>query len=275
VITFNDVLESAGIDPGMVLLARHHDHRSQYGSIYELWKRPNGPAVVEEYQRIQRLPRFKSVQGGGSVASFVVTPGKETLFVGLYAVGASTTCPPGQRDPITGEDITGYTIYQMDYDDRLGMCREHLCIEWGPAYRTWVQQALPNPKPVLHAPPGVLANLAEALDEGAEVSGSEGRLYVLRHRLRERDARLRERKVDAVRRGGGSLSCEVCRFDFEETYGERGRGFIESHHIVPLHETGERTTRLDDLALLCANCHRMVQRSPWLAPGELRDLMRS
>jgi hypothetical protein len=80
VITFNDVLESAGVDPGKVLLARHHDRRSQQGSIYEIWMRPNGPAVVEEYQRIQRLPRSKSVQDGGSVASFVVTPDKETLF---------------------------------------------------------------------------------------------------------------------------------------------------------------------------------------------------
>jgi putative restriction endonuclease len=31
------------------------------------------------------------------------------------------------------------------------------------------------------------------------------------------------------------------------------------------------TTRLEDLALLCANCHRMIHRaSPWLSVEELR-----
>jgi predicted HNH restriction endonuclease len=27
----------------------------------------------------------------------------------------------------------------------------------------------------------------------------------------------------------------VCGFDFAQTYGDRGKGFIECHHIVPLH----------------------------------------
>jgi hypothetical protein len=237
--------------------------------------RPNGRAVVEEYQCIQRRPCFKSVQDGGYVASFVVTPGKETLFVGLYKVGAPTPCPPGRRDPVTGEDITGCVLYEMDYDDRLGECQERLCIEWGLAKRAWVQSARRNPKPVLYAPPTVLANLAEALDEGAELSGDEGRIFMLRHRARERDARLRGRKIDAVRGIGGPLSCEVCGFDFETAYGERGRGYIECHHIIPLHQTGERTTHLDDLALICASCHRMIHRSPWLTPGQLRELLRS
>lgn len=181
------------------------------------------------------------------------------------------TCPPGLRDPVTGEDITGYHLYPMDYDDRLDECREHLSIDWGQGYRTWVQHALSNPKPVLYGPTKVLA---DALDnEDTEVSGSEGRHLMLRHRVRERDARLRLRKIEATRRAGRPLACEVCGFDFEVTYGKRGSGFIECHHIIPLHETGERITRLDDLALICANCHRMIHRQPWLTPIGLRDLI--
>ncbi|MGF7234005.1 MAG: HNH endonuclease [Frankia sp.] len=70
------------------------------------------------------------------------------------------------------------------------------------------------------------------------------------------------------------LRCEVCGFDFEKTYGSRGAGYIECHHIVPLHTTGQRATKLDDLALICANCHRMIHRgTPWLSPDELRETL--
>jgi 5-methylcytosine-specific restriction enzyme A len=68
------------------------------------------------------------------------------------------------------------------------------------------------------------------------------------------------------------LICEACEFDFELTYGERGRGFIEVHHGIPLHQLlpGAKT-KLDDLHLLCANCHRMIHsRRPWLTLDELR-----
>jgi len=72
----------------------------------------------------------------------------------------------------------------------------------------------------------------------------------------------------------GRLACETCGFDFEAAYGERGKGFIECHHTKPLADLEhERTTKLDDLALLCANCHRMVHaKRPWLDVSEVRRL---
>jgi 5-methylcytosine-specific restriction enzyme A len=113
-------------------------------------------------------------------------------------------------------------------------------------------------------------------DEDDDLAGNEGRLLIRRHVARERDPRLRRRKIAAVLSQGGSLACEACGFDFEETYGERGQGYIECHHVVPLHATGPRSTRLSDLALLCANCHRITHaRPPWLTPQELRSLMES
>ena len=39
---------------------------------------------------------------------------------------------------------------------------------------------------------------------------------------------------------------------------------------------GEVKTRLDDLILICANCHRMIHRhNPWLTPDHLRALVRA
>ncbi|MBM7814871.1 HNH endonuclease [Saccharothrix algeriensis] len=108
-------------------------------------------------------------------------------------------------------------------------------------------------------------------DEGA---AREGRLLERRHLRRERDPRLRRKKLAEALREHGALRCEVCGFDFHRAYGARGEGYAECHHVVPLHVSGETTTKLQDLAVLCANCHRMVHRGTrWLTPAELRGVV--
>lgn len=120
---------------------------------------------------------------------------------------------------------------------------------------------------------GDLLNLTVPAED-EDIAASEGRLLIRLHVARERDQRLRTRKIQAVQLNGKALACEACGFDFARTYGERGRGYIECHHVIPLHVTGTRTTRLDDLSLLCANCHRMIHaRPPWPTPTELRALI--
>jgi 5-methylcytosine-specific restriction enzyme A len=102
----------------------------------------------------------------------------------------------------------------------------------------------------------------------------EGRLLYRRHRTFERDRRLVERKKAAALAAHGRLACEVCGFDFEAAYGSAGSGYIECHHLLPLHEAGRRRNRLSDLALLCANCHRVAHRvRPWPSIAELRAVL--
>ncbi|MEZ0385232.1 HNH endonuclease [Mycobacterium sp. pW045] len=102
----------------------------------------------------------------------------------------------------------------------------------------------------------------------------EGRLLQRHHFVRERDKKLRAKKIAAFLTAHPRVHCEICGFDFEATYGERGREYTEVHHVVPLHASGETKTKLGDLILLCANCHRMIHRStPWLTPDELRELL--
>lgn len=120
---------------------------------------------------------------------------------------------------------------------------------------------------------GDLQALAPTEDEefGDDHSAPEGRLLMRRHRARERNKGLRKKKIASVLQRGGQLACEACGFDFEAVYGDRGAGYIECHHVLPLHVAGEGRTRLSDLALICANCHRMIhRRAPWPTPGELR-----
>jgi hypothetical protein len=56
-----------------------------------------------------------------------------------------------------------------------------------------------------------------------------------------------------------------------------GLDFIEGHHTIPISETaGEYHAKVEDIALVCSNCHRMLhRRRPWLKMQELKQLMRN
>lgn len=124
-----------------------------------------------------------------------------------------------------------------------------------------------------------LGGIDDGADSGEEGStddeeGVEGRVMFKLHRLKERAPHLVGRKKRAVLRALGRLQCEVCDFDFFEVYGLVGDGFAECHHRLPLSQMdGEVTTKLIDLAIVCANCHRMLHRRPFYTVERLRDLV--
>ena len=70
------------------------------------------------------------------------------------------------------------------------------------------------------------------------------------------------------------MECEACGFDFQSTYGELGEGFCEVHHRTPLAELdGETKTTLKGLAVVCANCHRMLHRMTDMSVQGLKDIL--
>jgi 5-methylcytosine-specific restriction protein A len=90
----------------------------------------------------------------------------------------------------------------------------------------------------------------------------EGQVLYKLHKVRERDQSIVRSKKEQVIKLTGVLTCEVCIFDFEKQYGNLGKGYMECHHKAPLSSfKKEKRTSLDDLALVCANCHRMLHRS--------------
>ena len=107
------------------------------------------------------------------------------------------------------------------------------------------------PEAALHAK--VASEFPEGLPEG-------GKRLVLHWKI-ERSPELARRKKENVQRELGCLACECCGFDFASFYGPAGEGFIEVHHRRPLHTLTEVTvTTLEDLAVVCSNCHRMLHR---------------
>lgn len=119
-------------------------------------------------------------------------------------------------------------------------------------------------------------NANDQADEESSVVelGYEGKPILRLHQSRERDPKIVKQKKDLILNEAGKLECEICSMNFEEIYGELGRGFAECHHKAPLslRDKNEETS-LHDLAIVCANCHRMLHRKrPWLSLDELKKI---
>ena len=116
--------------------------------------------------------------------------------------------------------------------------------------------------------------LTQPLDDDDEAF-PEGRVLTREHKTRERNGLLVERKKKAVLVAKGNLECEACGFDFFKTYHELGREYAECHHLAPLSDLREeRKTKLSELGIVCANCHRMLHRArPWKTIGELKAII--
>lgn len=95
-------------------------------------------------------------------------------------------------------------------------------------------------------------------DEGVE----EGGILLVLHKHYERDKSIICRKKKEVFEKNMALRCEVCDFDFARIYGDLGSQFCECHHTKPVAtmKHGEKT-KLSDLSIVCANCHRMLHRT--------------
>ncbi len=94
----------------------------------------------------------------------------------------------------------------------------------------------------------------------------EGRLRLRTHLARERNRAIVALKRDSV----SDRRCELCGFSSLEVYGV---DYCEIHHLIPLAQLdGTSPTRLEDLAIVCANCHRVIHMtSPPLTLEQLRS----
>ena len=113
--------------------------------------------------------------------------------------------------------------------------------------------------------------------EAEEIAGQEGRLLTRLHTYRERDSSFSRRVRDYYRRRDkGRLTCQACGTTPRETYGDAGDQAMEAHHKVAIEELQpDSVVRVEDMVMLCANCHRVVHsRKPCLTVEQMRALLR-
>jgi len=106
----------------------------------------------------------------------------------------------------------------------------------------------------------------------------EGKERIREHKEKERNNTLvLHAKNHWNMMSNGDIKCEVCGFSFLQQYGEIGQGFIEAHHRKPLHEIkNEISNTIEDLAPVCANCHRILHRhKPMISVLEFKNMYMS
>nr|WP_285767537.1 HNH endonuclease [Peribacillus sp. SI8-4] len=113
-------------------------------------------------------------------------------------------------------------------------------------------------------------------DTDGDIGFPEGKKQLKRHIERERNPKVIKLAKQYYKEKYGKVFCEICSFDFYKKYGEIGENFIEGHHTIPVSELEEgQITRVEDIALVCSNCHRMLhRRRPWLTIQQLRELLK-
>lgn len=100
----------------------------------------------------------------------------------------------------------------------------------------------------------------ETFDDISEIdiAGQEGKEKLRRHLVKERSSNL----IVSFKNSLKSYECTICGFDFEKKYGALGKGFIEAHHVIPIHTLkGSTKVNISNLIAVCSNCHRMIHRT--------------
>ena len=73
-------------------------------------------------------------------------------------------------------------------------------------------------------------------------------------------------------------NCYICKFNFEENFGEIGKNFIHVHHIHPLSEINQeyKVDPVKDLIPVCPNCHAMLHKKmPAYSLEEIKNILKN
>lgn len=259
VISFNDLLLKAGADLKFVRLMRHKDKAAKPGStIFELWG--GNSAEFERYQAQQDFTTHRKVKDSKQWASFVVTPEKETMFVGLYDVHYIGPSEKEIVSPTTGEVVPPGQrhLYKTVKNPILHEYEGRLYIDWGAGHVAWCQYADRHDKPIIEIKQRWADSnegddsaepLFDSLDDGLFGFGEEGKKIYKLSCLRER---VEGNRLNILQIKG--YECEVCKYQFSKQYiGFKSHAVV--HHKKPLALGTRKSANADDFAVLCAPCH--------------------
>lgn len=107
---------------------------------------------------------------------------------------------------------------------------------------------------------------------------SEGQIYEKTISVRERSKKLRDKAIEHFTDSSGRIRCSICGYDFKETFGDYGKGYIEIHHIKPVFEYEEKdidvvlSKALTNLTPVCANCHRMLHHKKEVSYEKVKQI---
>ena len=109
-----------------------------------------------------------------------------------------------------------------------------------------------------------------------KMAGVEGRFLTRTHVYRERDRTFAKHvRAHYAALADGAVQCHACGTMPTDTYGPAGDSCLELHHKTPIAQLQpDSVTAVDDMALVCSNCHRVIHsRTPCFTIDEMADLV--
>ena len=105
---------------------------------------------------------------------------------------------------------------------------------------------------------------------------AEGKQKWRSHLFRERDAGVRRRLLHD--RATTGICCDICGATGDHLPEEARHAMFEAHHASEPMSVGERKTKKQDMALLCACCHRLLHRlvtttGEWVSVNKAKELL--
>ncbi|MCD8291713.1 MAG: HNH endonuclease [Prevotella sp.] len=83
--------------------------------------------------------------------------------------------------------------------------------------------------------------------------------------------RSKEARQSCIEKYG--TTCSVCGCNFEDIYGEIGKGFIHVHHLIPISSVKQvKEIKAEDLRPVCPNCHAMLHKGN-LSIEQLKEII--
>lgn len=127
-----------------------------------------------------------------------------------------------------------------------------------PPFKGWVRQGFKLSKENFTILELMLREKEQEDVKNEDLAYKEGAESKVVQTARERNPKLRQA---AILKYG--KRCMVCALNFDEFYGpDISHGYIEVHHEKALSESfGEREIHLNDVKVVCSNCHRMIHRT--------------
>lgn len=145
----NSLLITVGLDPKSVRLLRHRHRREHQPSVYRDAIRCD--PRFEQYQSGQTNPTvIEQICAAAAIASFVVGPAGETVFVGLWRVkGARKIHLPDPYVTVVKPPRKGSATILLERMTELEKYRGRIVVDWGGGERAWVQYASRRDKEII------------------------------------------------------------------------------------------------------------------------------
>ena len=225
----------------------------------------------DEFERIETI---KLIKNGTCFVAYKV--GSELRFAPSQYIGyADNTISKHKINDSKHGTITNIRIKKIlgkiaIVDSKL----EKLYIEYFNSLGLYPNKTGPFGEPRKYWRLDVLHDFESNLSLGGEFP--EGKIVERSHKARERNIKVVSLAKEYFKKQHGRLFCQVCGFDFEKVYGKIGKDFVEGHHTIPVSEMApDHKTKVEDIALLCSNCHSMVhKRRPWLGMEDMKKILK-